>query len=68
MGQATGQEAWGGENRRGISTAKAGIWKTNGEGMVRIKSEAEADSAALQGRNKGKEGCTPLQATLLYLS
>jgi len=54
LGQATWQEAWGEENRRGRSTAKTGIWKTNWEGIVRMKSEAEAESAALQGRNKGK--------------
>ena len=60
LGQTTEQEVWGGKNRRGISTSKPGIWKTNGEGMVRIKSEPEAESAALQGRSKGKEGCTLL--------
>ena len=55
LGQATtGQEAWGGENRKAVSTE---IWKTSGGGMVRMKSEAESESAALQGRYKGKEGC-----------
>lgn len=55
--QRLGRRRWGGENRKGVSTE---IWKTNGGGMVWMKSEAEAESAALQGRHKGKEGCTLL--------
>lgn len=64
LGQATRQEAWGGENRKGISTTKAGIWKTNREEMVRMKSEAEC--AALQDRKKGKELHTALSYSSVF--